>query len=1245
MQKEFRFREIPYNYTSFSDKEIIAKYFDDEAWKVLETLRDQRVTGRSAKLLYNIIGDIFIIERNPYIYEDFLRKSGTLKKLRRLHARRLETIAEHANGNEVVTELVSRTREIDKSFFDQFSSIKLFQARIRFSLTGVTSLKNVHFGPFHRAAHATDATDWRMEYPLVVVYPDTVEEIPKIVKSARKLKLSVIPRGGGTGLTGGAVPVNKHTMVINTEKLNHIGAIELKTTGEGVIPIVSVDAGVVTDDAIEFCAKRGYIFATDPTSSWASTIGGNISENAGGKKCVMWGTAIDNLYSFRLVDANGEVLEVRRNNHPHRKIQPHDIVIFDIFRMSGKKEEVVKTITLTGDDIRKPGLGKDITNKVLNGLPGLQKEGGDGVIISAQFVLYKPFKYCRTICLEFFGNNMTKASNAIVAIQKASKDYSNVHLTALEHFDEKYVAAINYRNKSRRTETPKAVLLIDVESNNRGLLEEAARKIVRLVDDYNAEAMLATDDKEREQFWSDRKHLGAIAKHTNAFKLNEDIVIPLERLPDFADFIEKLNFEKELLNVLHCIDHIKELIIEREVKASDSVPVQRLVDCKEYLTEVREKYQDYFSDLIDKNKTGEKKSIFRQLQDGNIRIEFDEDIVQYMRKMFHGYEQFLQMFEKVVAAERKRRIIIATHMHAGDGNVHVNIPVYSNDYLMMTEADDTAARAMKEAVRLGGVVSGEHGIGLTKLKFLEPKVLEEFKRYKEEADPTDLFNPEKLQANFPLNKIYTPSFNLLEREAIILEATDLEKLSMAIASCVRCGKCKSVCNTHHPARTMMYNPRNKIFGVGLITEAVLFYAQTLDMHSFKHFTKLRTIADYCTMCHKCVKPCPVKIDFGDVTLTMRRLLVERHKTSAKPMTNLALKYLGRKKYIPNKLFRWAFLGFGYSAQRFAYRLNKPFARITNAIVPFLAEVLKGEFPKSGRPALRDRLHLTQSTMLYSFKNPEKKIASSVVYFPGCGSERMFPEISIAAIAMLYEAGVRVVIPPEYLCCGYPFLANGKIDKAEIKGYENRIIFHRMADTIDYMNIDAVLVSCGTCFEMLEKYELKDVFRGATLIDVNEYIVREKLYSPHHIFKNSKTPESSSSLLLDNDGKILYHEPCHTPLNQFGANKTFELMFGIKPIDIPNCCGEAGTLALSRPDISNKLRDRKRENILKVTNGDPIEVLTTCPSCVLGLSKNTNGKTFIGKSLVVFAAEKYLGKNWEKDFLKKVKKNGVEKILF
>jgi FAD/FMN-containing dehydrogenase/Fe-S oxidoreductase len=1233
-RKDSRYREIPYNYTSFSDKEIVLNYFDADTWQQIEELRSQRKTGRSAKLLFEIIGDIFIIERNPYLFEDFLNNQSRFSQLKNLHAKRINAIRRSSEDNPLANDLLVKTQQLDHDLFESFGKTKALRLKILAMLITAVSYKNIKFSPFHRVLHATDATDWRVQYPFVVVYPDSANEIPKLVTLAADLGLHIIPRGGGTGLTGGAVPIKQNTMIINTEKLIGISEIEFVNESGIDIPVIRADAGVITDTIIEHCEKKGFVFATDPTSAWASTIGGNIAENAGGKKCVMWGTAIDNIYSYSVVAPNGNLLEVKRLNHPYRKILPDDTVNFEVKRHKSKKDIETEIISLSGTDIRKKGLGKDITNKRLNGLPGIQKEGGDGIITSAQFVLYRPFRYNKTLCVEFFGSNMLNASKAIVAINSSFEQNPDVFLTALEHFDEKYVKAINYRNKSYRNEIPKAVLLIDIESNDEEALKLACEQTGKMITAYNAEGIFTKDQRERSQFWNDRKHLGAIAKHTNAFKLNEDVVIPLDKLPEFADFIELLNYQYLISNHLNAMMQLSEWLNRLQTLESGDAPIDRIHLFVETLDSVKANYAGYHAALLAlRSEPGSRadgsNTILQKLQNEEVKISFASDIVQKFTSLFHGYDSLLEEFNSIISAERSRCVIIATHMHAGDGNIHVNIPVHSSDYQMMIEADEAASLAIKEAVRIGGVVSGEHGIGLTKLKFIDKEVLNQYQEYKSAADPENIFNPGKLDSSFPLYSVYTPSFNLLECEAIILESTDLEKLNTNIASCVRCGKCKGVCNTHYPTANMHYNPRNKILAVGLITEAILFSAQTLDMKSFTHFTKLREISDNCTVCHKCQVPCPVKIDFGQVSLNIREQLVHRKKSGLKIFTSAALFYLSRKKYFANKFFRIGLLNWGYTAQRLAATAYKPVSRYIAFTLPRSIEMLRTPFPKSGTKSIREVFKLKSPDTFYSFENPDKPVYKSVIYFPGCGSERMFPEISFATVAMLYNAGVRTVIPHEFLCCGYPFLANGKTGQADLKSYENRVLFHRIADAAGYMNIDAVLVSCGTCYEMLEKYELQNIFSGSSLMDVNEFIAKEGLYA-------SVNPAMQ---------RPLYHQPCHNPLKHLGEEKTFQKLYGNTPISIPDCCGEAGTLALSRPDIAIKMRQRKADNVEAFEHGKDIDILTTCPSCVLGLSKLGNGRKVNGKSLIEFNAEHFIGKDWKKKFISSVKRNKVERIIF
>jgi FAD/FMN-containing dehydrogenase/Fe-S oxidoreductase len=1236
MKRDFRFREIPYNYTSFSDREVILKYFDDEMLQIVDSLREHRVTGRSARLLFDIIGDYFIIDRNPYVYDDLLGNEGKRRRLKESHEARIDIILGGANNNRLVINLVEKLQEEDRKFFSNFEHEKALRRRAGKVLRGLTSGRNIHFSAFHKVAHSTDASDWRVECPFMVVYPDSVEEICKLIPAAKKLGLSIIPRGGGTGLTGGAVPVRKRTLVLNTEKLNGIEGIALVSDNGRDLPVVRVQAGTVTEDVIEFCSRQGYIFATDPTSAWASTIGGNIAENAGGKKCVMWGTAIDNLYSYRIVDARGDLIEVRRREHPYKKIQEEDSLSFDIGRIFNGEFEYSKTIVLSGGDVRKKGLGKDITNKALRGLPGIQKEGGDGIIVSAEFVLYRPFRFCKTVCLEFYGTNLINASRAIVDIRNAFEKNEGAYLTALEHFDEKYILAINYRNKSKRMEVPKAVLLIDIEGNEDRLVQNASGAIVEMVRKYNTDGFIADKDEQRKQFWSDRKNLGAIARHTNAFKLNEDVVIPLNRLPDFAEFIDKMNMHKELSNCIDIIDALSMRIEKIDRAGPADISPEKISTFRQVMDD-KKRWYALCLENIDRPATGiigsdlfmNAKTVFDVLQGGEIRYTID-DVVAYYRKFFHGYDEILAMLDEATERERSRKIIVATHMHAGDGNVHVNIPVHSNDYLMLHEADGTAGAIMEETVRLGGVISGEHGIGLTKLRFIDDAVLSDYSEYKKESDPDDLFNPGKLSRSLPLSIIYTPSFNLLELEAFILKATDLENLSTSVASCVRCGKCKAVCNTHNPGGTMFYNPRNKILGVGLVTEAVLYDAQTSKTLSLSDFSKLRDISNHCTMCHRCKGPCPVKIDFGNTTLAMRNLLVSRKMTRSPLITRFALFYLSRKGYYSNLLLKTVLFKMGYGTQRLAHAVMKPFRNLQIAGRTKVLAMLAAPLPVAGSGTIREKLGLADSNRFYVFENPGMAVRKSVLYFPGCGSERMFPDISYAVIALLYHHGVRVVLPPEYLCCGYPMLANGKQDIADLKSYENRVVLHRISDTVRYMDIKDVIVSCGTCFEMLEKYDMENIFSGARVCDIHEFLVDENI------------PAVTGPV----SGTLFYHEPCHSPLRIHGAKKVFNALFNADHELIPNCCGEGGTMALSTPAIANALRERKIINITECTEAPSGSILTTCPSCVQGLSKIRGELPVIGKHLSVYAAEMMLGRGWKQKFIHEIKlRKAVERVLY
>ncbi|MGB0127591.1 MAG: DUF3683 domain-containing protein, partial [Rhodocyclaceae bacterium] len=235
-----RLREIPYNYTSFSDREIVIRLLGEDAWRVLDELRAERVTGRSARMLYEVLGDIWVVERNPYLQDDLLDNRrrrealiGALRhRLREVEKRRhafdgaaANDAAATARSAKVAQLVVAANAAVDR-FAAGFDETSQLRQKVRKALDRVTRRDNVCFDGMARVAHVTDATDWRVEYPFVVLCPDREEEIPAIVKACFKLGLTVIPRGGGTGYTGGAVPLTRFSAVINTEKLDRLGTVE-----------------------------------------------------------------------------------------------------------------------------------------------------------------------------------------------------------------------------------------------------------------------------------------------------------------------------------------------------------------------------------------------------------------------------------------------------------------------------------------------------------------------------------------------------------------------------------------------------------------------------------------------------------------------------------------------------------------------------------------------------------------------------------------------------------------------------------------------------------------------------------------------------------------------------------------------------------------------------------------------------------------------------------------------------------
>ena len=1271
-----RLREVPYNYTSFTDKEIVTRLLGNEMWETLNRLRHQRVTGRSARMLYEVLGDIWAVRRNPYLEEDLLENKRRRLLLIGAMRKRLDDIEQRKQGNEAVEGLLKAAHLAVDQFEDQLGAISVLRKKTTRVLKRTLPVDAIRFDAHSRISHLTDASDWRVEPPVAVFAPDNEKQIPRLVKKAVALGYNLIPRGGGTGYTGGAVPLHTNSAVINTEKLNQIGQIQsLRLPGHNQsVMTVKAGAGVVTRRMMELAEKSGYVFACDPTSADACCIGGNIAMNAGGKKAVLWGTALDNLASWRLVNADGEWVDVERINHNLGKIHDQKEVKFLIRRTTDRGQLLEeKTLVLPGDLFRKKGLGKDVSDKYLGGLPGVQKEGCDGIITSSVWLLHSMPPAIRTVCLEFFGS-IREATNMIPATINRFKnsDEKSVRLAGLEHLDERYIKAVGYTAKAKNRGRPLMLLIGDLVGYDEKEVMQAASDLVKMANEYAGEGFIAVSDEARKAFWGERSRTAAISKHTNAFKLNEDVVIPPDRVGEYFEGVERINIELSLSNKITLCDKLTEYLLQCDLVTDSKIidlPPHDLFEtwrqeALDLIYQVQSRWKMMQENLdkpivIDWLKSIDQKvlpkdiaslSIFSVLQKRILRVSWKEEIKKPLFTLFDGNlfsglrDKLLKLQEEVL----RERVFIALHMHAGDGNVHTNIPVNSDCYGMLQVANEAVRRVMELTKSLDGSVSGEHGIGLTKQEFLSEAELKPFWDYKNQVDPKSIFNRGKLMPNADLRDAYTPSFSLMGFESLILERTDLGLIADSIKNCLRCGKCKPVCATHMPRANLLYSPRDKILSLSLLIEARLYEEQTRRGVSTKHFKEFEDIADHCTVCHQCLTPCPVDIDFGDVSISMRNLLRKESKAQKSIAGKLAMFFLTTTSQKLIRLTRFMMHRVLYPSQRFAWRagrlmgvmqskMRKPPATLgkpslKEEVVHFIARPLPKLTPsQSGRsllglnhdqmiPVIRDQKRLTEES-------------EAVFYFPGCGSERLFSQIGLATQAMLYDIGDITVLPPGYLCCGYPQNASGNGDAAEAITVKNRVLFHRVANTLNYLDIKHVVVSCGTCYDQLLSYEFEKIFPGCELIDIHEYLIKR-------------------GVSLPKDGsRYVYHQPCHNPIKKKSSAEVVSGLLGGDSILSERCCGESGTLAVERPDISTQVRLAKVNSLRTVIHEERAisesrseKVLTSCPSCLQGLARFSPETGLKSDYIVVELARKKWGESWMTQYIQKVKQGGIEQIL-
>jgi Fe-S oxidoreductase len=393
----------------------------------------------------------------------------------------------------------------------------------------------------------------------------------------------------------------------------------------------------------------------------------------------------------------------------------------------------------------------------------------------------------------------------------------------------------------------------------------------------------------------------------------------------------------------------------------------------------------------------------------------------------------------------------------------------------------------------------------------------------------------------------------------------------------------------------------------------------------------------------------VSIDFGNVSIAMRNLLRRIGKRKLNLGAAASMLFLNATDPSTIKLIRKVMIEWGYRVQRLAHRgakrlgltqeqVKRPPATVGKApikaqVIHLINKPMPGGLPKKTSRALLD---IEDRSIIPVIRNPEKVTDESeaVFYFPGCGSERLFGQVGLATQAMLYEIGAITVLPPGYLCCGYPQTSAGEAQTGLKITTDNRVLFHRVANTLNYLDIRTVIVSCGTCHDQLQHYEFDKIFPGCRLLDIHEYLL-----------------ERGVKLEAVTGVRYMYHDPCHTPIKTYQPIKVVSQLMGQEVKLNERCCGESGTLAVTRPDISTQVRFRKQEEmrtgaqaIRRSGHDGAIKLLTSCPSCLQGLSRYEDDAGTQADYVVVEMARHLLGPNWMGDYVERANKGGIERVL-
>jgi glycolate oxidase len=334
--------------------------------------------------------------------------------------------------------------------------------------------------------------------PSAVVKPVSTDEVSQMVAFANKQRTPIVPRGAGTGMTGGAVPV-KDAIILSLDGMNRILEIDEKNM------IAIVEPGVINGHLQEKLEAKGLFYPPDPASMNFCTLGGNVAENAGGPRAIKYGVTRDYVLGLEVVLPDGRVM-------------------------------------MTGGKTYKNVVGYDLTRLIV---------GSEGTLCVVTKIFFKilplPAETMTLLC------TYSTINDAALTISKINS--SGIIPRVLEFMDNESIKAVeNYRKFGLPTDA-EALLLIEVDGSHASVSEEAD-KIASICASLNGKVSIAEDMFAKKRIWEARRAISPALYRIKPTKINEDIVVPRGRIPEMLQALKEISekYDLKIVNFGHAGD-------------------------------------------------------------------------------------------------------------------------------------------------------------------------------------------------------------------------------------------------------------------------------------------------------------------------------------------------------------------------------------------------------------------------------------------------------------------------------------------------------------------------------------------------------------------------------------------------------------------------------------------------------------------------------------------------------------------